>query len=95
MSTGKGGGGRQEWTLVQVYRRSNTGIEGVELLGNGPKEVRWYLAQVPRQNGFWGSAQDIMKGNIQAHGQVFKSQVIVRTRVSPADLEGLMVFTCQ
>ena len=61
------------------------------MLGNGIKEVRWDLARLPQQNGFWGSYRDIMKKNIPERGRAFKSQVIRNGRVSPADLAGARV----
>ena len=37
------------------------------VLGNGLNNFMWDLEQVPRRNGFWGSAQYITKVNIPPH----------------------------
>ena len=68
---------------------------GMSVLGNCLRQVRWYLARVPRQNGFWVSSWNIMKGNIQARGRAFKSRAIGRARVGPNELEGVRVFPQQ
>ena len=68
---------------------------GMSVLGNCLRQVRWYLARVPQLNGFLGSTRGITKGNIQARGQAFKSQVIGRARFSPAELVGVSICPCR